>query len=152
MSTWVPDHLTHVIPTYIAVGPVVCVKSMDDVYIESISYFQTANGVIEEKETVVRHVPVELFSRQYNSAGPCQPCPEGTTSSDASYSCCMYQTVQLKYHLKHSRPCVPPNDVPILLISCSFWENVAKSYVGAPCRVGAPISGTSWIRHCEENF
>ena len=29
----------------------------------------------------------------------------------------------------------------ILSISCSFWENLAKSYVGAPS------SGKSWIRH-----
>ena len=28
-----------------------------------------------------------------------------------------------------------------------FWKNLAKSYVGAPPRVGAPSSGKSWIRH-----
>ena len=39
--------------------------------------------------------------------------------------------------------------VQILSISCSFWENLAKSYVGVPSlwRVGAPTSGESWIRH-----
>ena len=42
----------------------------------------------------------------------------------------------------------PPPGVQILSISCSFWENLAKSYVGAPWRVGAPSSGKSWIRHC----
>ena len=41
----------------------------------------------------------------------------------------------------------PPPPVQILSISCSFWENLAKSYVGAPWRVGAPSSGKSWIRH-----
>ena len=41
-----------------------------------------------------------------------------------------------------------PPGVQILSISCSFWENLAKSYVGAPWRVGAPSSGKSWIRHC----
>ena len=42
----------------------------------------------------------------------------------------------------------PPLEVQILSISCSFWENLAKSYVGAPpWRVGAPSSGKSWIRH-----
>ena len=39
--------------------------------------------------------------------------------------------------------------VQILSISCSFWENLPKSYVGAPRRVGAPFSGKSWIRHCQ---
>ena len=34
-----------------------------------------------------------------------------------------------------------PPRVQILSISCSFWENLAKSYVGAPS------SGKSWIRH-----
>ena len=37
---------------------------------------------------------------------------------------------------------------PHLSISCSFWENLAKSYVSAPWRVGAPSSGKSWIHHC----
>ena len=40
--------------------------------------------------------------------------------------------------------------VQILSISCSFWGNLAKSYVGAPpppWRVGAPTSEKSWIRH-----
>ena len=30
--------------------------------------------------------------------------------------------------------------------SCSFSQNLAKSYVGAPRRVGAPSYGESWIR------
>ena len=42
--------------------------------------------------------------------------------------------------------CGPPG-VEILSISCSFWENWAKSYVGAPWAVGASSSGKSWIRH-----
>ena len=38
----------------------------------------------------------------------------------------------------------PPPGVQILSISCSFWEILAKSYVGAPPRgVGAPSSGKS---------
>ena len=37
--------------------------------------------------------------------------------------------------------------VKVLSISCSFWANLTKSYVGAPWRVGAPTSGKSWIRH-----
>ena len=37
--------------------------------------------------------------------------------------------------------------VQILLISCSFWEILAKSYVDAPWRVGTPTSWKSWIRH-----
>ena len=37
---------------------------------------------------------------------------------------------------------VPPR-AQILSISCSFWENLAKSYVGAPS------AGKSWIRHWE---
>ena len=42
----------------------------------------------------------------------------------------------------------PPLGAQILSISCSFWENLAKSYVGAPpWGVGAPSSGKSWIRH-----
>ena len=28
-----------------------------------------------------------------------------------------------------------------------FWENLAKSYIGAPRGVGAPSLGKSWIRH-----
>ena len=41
-----------------------------------------------------------------------------------------------------------PPGVQILSILCSFWENLAISYVGAhPWRVGAPSSGKSWIRH-----
>ena len=46
----------------------------------------------------------------------------------------------------------PPPGVQILSISCSFWEILAKSYVGAPPppprRVGTLSSGKSWIRHC----
>ena len=34
-----------------------------------------------------------------------------------------------------------PLGVQILSLSCSFWENLAKSYVGAPWRVGAPPPG-----------
>ena len=43
-----------------------------------------------------------------------------------------------------------PPLVQILLISCSFWEILAKSYVAPPTpqRVGVPTSGKSWIRHC----
>ena len=40
-----------------------------------------------------------------------------------------------------------PLGVQILSISCSFWENLAKLYFGAPRGVGAPFSGKSWIRH-----
>ena len=43
-----------------------------------------------------------------------------------------------------------PLGVQILSISCSFWENLAKSYVGAPPphrRVGARTLEKSWIRH-----
>ena len=40
-----------------------------------------------------------------------------------------------------------PVGAQILSISCSFWENLAKSYVGAPWGVGTPSSGKSWIRH-----
>ena len=36
-----------------------------------------------------------------------------------------------------------PLEVRILSISCSFWENLAKLYVGASRRVGAPTSGKS---------
>ena len=43
---------------------------------------------------------------------------------------------------------VPSLGVQILSISCSFWQNLAKSYVGAPRGVGTPSSGKSWIRHC----
>ena len=31
-------------------------------------------------------------------------------------------------------------------ISCSFSENLVKSYVGAPRRIGGPSYGESWIR------
>ena len=35
----------------------------------------------------------------------------------------------------------------IISISCSFSENLAKSYVGAhPTRIGAPSYRESWIR------
>ena len=50
---------------------------------------------------------------------------------------------------KGGEGCVPP-PVQILSISCRFWENLGKSIVcwhPLPWRVGAPISGKSWIRH-----
>ena len=40
-----------------------------------------------------------------------------------------------------------PVGVQTLSILCSFWENLAGSYVGAPRRIGAPTSGKFWIRH-----
>ena len=40
---------------------------------------------------------------------------------------------------------LPP--VQILSISCNFWENLSKSYVGAPLESWHPTSGKSWIRH-----
>ena len=42
----------------------------------------------------------------------------------------------------------PPPWPKIFSISCSFSQNLAKSYVGAPppWRVGAPSYGESWIR------
>ena len=40
-----------------------------------------------------------------------------------------------------------PFGVQILSILCSFYENLLKSYVGKPWRVGAPTSGKSWIRN-----
>ena len=45
----------------------------------------------------------------------------------------------------------PSLGVQILSISCSFWQNLAKSYVGAPPHSPGnwrPSSGKSWIRHC----
>ena len=40
-----------------------------------------------------------------------------------------------------------PRGVQILSISCSFWENLAKSYVGAPPPPrGNPGSGTEWSK------
>ena len=52
----------------------------------------------------------------------------------------------------HSKILDAPS-VQILLISCSFWEDLAKSYacVSSPKRVGAPTSGKSWIRHCKKH-
>ena len=42
----------------------------------------------------------------------------------------------------HSKILDVPPRVQILSISCSFWENLAKSYVGTPPpRVGAPTLG-----------
>ena len=35
----------------------------------------------------------------------------------------------------------PPPGVQILSISCSFWENLAKSYVGAPLESWRPLLG-----------
>ena len=47
-----------------------------------------------------------------------------------------------------ARDACPPPGVQILSISCIFWENLEKSYVGAlPRRVGAPSSEKSWIHH-----
>ena len=40
-------------------------------------------------------------------------------------------------HTQHT----PPPQSKIFLISCSFSENLTKSYVGAPQRVGAPPTG-----------
>ena len=34
-----------------------------------------------------------------------------------------------------------PQEVQILSISCSFWENLAKSYVGAPLESWRPHLG-----------
>ena len=45
----------------------------------------------------------------------------------------------------HSRR-APPLRAKIFLISCSFSQNLAKSYVGAPPRPGAPSYGKCWIR------
>ena len=44
--------------------------------------------------------------------------------------------------------------VQILSISCSFWENLSKSYVRAPTPQGLapPTSGKSWIRHYVERL
>ena len=46
-----------------------------------------------------------------------------------------------------------PPGVQILSILCSFWEKLAKSYVGAPSPLhlkgGRPKSGKFWIRHCK---
>ena len=42
----------------------------------------------------------------------------------------------------------PPPRPKIFSISCSFSRNLAKSYVGALRRVGAPFYGESWIRPC----
>ena len=39
-----------------------------------------------------------------------------------------------------------------LSISCSFSENLAKSYVGAPWRVGTLSYGESWIHPCNVSF
>ena len=52
--------------------------------------------------------------------------------------------------LRGARGTRAPMGVQILSISCSFWEILAKSYVGAP-PPGSwhPSSGKSWIRHCE---
>ena len=44
----------------------------------------------------------------------------------------------------------PPTGAQILSISCSFWENMAKSYVGAhPGELAPPLRGKSRIRHCK---
>ena len=39
---------------------------------------------------------------------------------------------------KRGRRDAPDLLVALFSISCSFWENLAKSYVGTPWRVGAP--------------
>ena len=49
-------------------------------------------------------------------------------------------------------PGTRPPGVQILSISCSFWEILAKSYVGAPRWVGAPSPEKSWIRHCNSSM
>ena len=43
--------------------------------------------------------------------------------------------------LRGARGMRAPLGVQILSISCSFWENLAKSYVVAPWGVGAPPRG-----------
>ena len=43
------------------------------------------------------------------------------------------------YQWPHKKDSCPPNFKKKK--SCSFWENLAKSYVGAPWRVGGPTSG-----------
>ena len=43
--------------------------------------------------------------------------------------------------LRGARGTRVPLGVQILSISCSFWENLAKSYVGTPPGVGAPPRG-----------
>ena len=63
--------------------------------------------------------------------------------------------------VQHSATCLPavadlrgargtPPGVQIISISCSFWQNLTKSYVGA-WRVGTSTSRKSWIRHCSGN-
>ena len=42
---------------------------------------------------------------------------------------------------KGTRGTCTPIGVQILSISCSFWEKLAKSYVGAPWRVAPPPPG-----------
>ena len=41
----------------------------------------------------------------------------------------------------HSKILDAPPGVQILSISCSFWENLAKSYVGAPLGSWRPLLG-----------
>ena len=59
----------------------------------------------------------------------------------------IFRLIQWRIYIVKFWTCAPPG-IRILSISCSFWENLAKSYVGTPPRVGAPSSGKSWIRHC----
>ena len=60
-----------------------------------------------------------------------------------------YTLIQWRIYIVKFWTRAPPPGVQILSISCSFWENLAKSYVGGPpWRVGAPSSRKSWIRHC----
>ena len=50
----------------------------------------------------------------------------------------LYPSLSLQWRIQGGRP---------FSISCSFWENLTKSYVGAPPRrVGAPSYRESWIR------
>ena len=50
----------------------------------------------------------------------------------------------------------PPLGVQILSISCSFWENLAKSYVGAPSEELAPPPrinpGSATGNRCYEHY
>ena len=44
---------------------------------------------------------------------------------------------------------VYPAGGQILSNSCSFWENLAKLYVGTPLGSWCPLLGKSWIHHCK---
>ena len=60
--------------------------------------------------------------------------PEFKRSECTSYSVADLHSKILDAH---------PPGVQILSISCSFWENLTKSYVGTPQGVGTPSSGKS---------